>query len=397
VAPLDRDGADGDEAREAAGAGGVAQHRHVEPAHPPRATGDRAVLVALLADVVSQVLVVALGVLVVVGRLADDAAEFGRERAATDTGEIGLDDADDLAAADHVGAEAATGHSAAGGRVRGRDVGVVAVVDVDERALGTLEHDLGALRPALGEEVAGVDGHVLRGEALAEGLVLLVEDVDVEAVVGVDAVDVLGERALYRDNVLQSFAEHLGVEQVADADAAAAGLVLVGRADAATGGVDLEVGLAFDVLLDAVEDAVIREDDVCAAGDPHVGLEAALAELVELVEEGPGVDDTAVPEDAHLAADGAARDERELVLLALVDHGVAGVVAALIADDHVGGVTVDVHDASLPLVAELGANDGDGHTPSIPPTGVNRLRSTAHWPLRPESTAHHLERPTRDP
>lgn len=39
----------------------------------------------------------------------------------------------------------------------------------------------------------------------------------------------------------------------------------------------------------------------------------------------------------------------------------AGVVAALVADDDVRGLTEQVHGAAFPLVAELYAHDGDWH------------------------------------
>ena len=117
-----------------------------------------------------------------------------------------------------------------------------------------------------------------------------------------------------------------------------------------------------------------------ACRDADVGVDPALAEGVELVEQRLGVHHTAVPEDADLVANGAARDERELVLLAAVDDGVAGVVAALVPDHDVRRVTVDVDDPALPFVAELRADDGYGHQWRLSATGVNRLRSRAPRP-----------------
>ncbi len=46
----------------------------------------------------------------------------------------------------------------------------------------------------------------------------------------------------------------------------------------------------------------------------------------------------------------------------LVDHGVAGVVAALKADDHIGILGQIVDDAAFAFIAPLGADDcGNGH------------------------------------
>ena len=51
--------------------------------------------------------------------------------------------------------------------------------------------------------------------------------------------------------------------------------------------------------------------------------------------------------------------QRELVGLVADDERVAGVVAALEADDHVGAARQPVDDLALAFVAPLGADDGD--------------------------------------
>jgi len=241
------------------------------------------------------------------------------------------------------------------------------VIDVDGGALCPLEHQALAGPAGLVEEDAGIDGHPLLAEALADRCVGLVERVDVERLrvvvgPGFEPEHVLDEGPFLRDDVLQPIAEGRRVEQVADPDPATAGLVLVGRADAAAGRPGREIRVGLGLLLDAVEQAVVGEDDVCPFGDPDVGVEPALAEPVDLLEQRHRVHDAAVPEDPHLPPDGPGGDQRELVLLALVDHGVAGVVPALVPDDDVGGLAEDVDDAALALVAQLGADDGYGHT-----------------------------------
>jgi hypothetical protein len=52
---------------------------------------------------------------------------------------------------------------------------------------------------------------------------------------------------------------------------------------------------------------VIREDDVRPAGDPHVGVEPAFAQVVDLGEQRFRVDDAAVAEDTGRPPDCAAR------------------------------------------------------------------------------------------
>jgi len=120
---------------------------------------------------------------------------------------------------------------------------------------------------------------------------------------------------------------------------------------------------------------VVGQNDVCALRDADVGVEPPLAEAVELLEQRPGVDDTAVPEDADRVPDGAAGNERELVLLSFVDDGVARVVAALVPGDDVGRLAKEVDDAALALVSELGTDDCHGHQAVFPPSRVNRFRS----------------------
>ena len=54
----------------------------------------------------------------------------------------------------------------------------------------------------------------------------------------------------------------------------------------------------------------------------------------------------------------------------IVDDGVAGVGAALIADDHVGGLRQHIRDLALALVAPVGAYDRFYHNVLPPETGI---------------------------
>jgi len=263
-------------------------------------------------------------------------------------------------------ADAGADRRAARRGVRGGDVGVDAVVDVDRGPLCALEQDLLAGVETLPEKLPAVDRHPLAVEALAERPIPFEERVDVEGVAvdvaaDLQPVDLLDERSLAWNDVLEPRAERLGVEQIPDPDAPATGLVLVCRADPATGCPGFEVVVGFGVLLDSVEHPVVREDRVCAFGDADVRGKPAFGQRVDLLEQRVGVDDAAVSEDPDLSADGARGNERELVLVALVDDGVAGVVAALVAHDDVDGIAVHVDDAAFAFVAELRTHDGYGH------------------------------------
>ena len=145
--------------------------------------------------------------------------------------------------------------------------------------------------------------------------VLLVHLLGVE---GLGAEEGVGDGVLLVAGVLDVGAEQRGVEQVDDAQTAAVHLVLVGRADAAAGGSDL--GAAGGVLGGELDHAVIGQDDLGAVGDEELAVDwqAGLLELLDLVEEGHGVEDDAVADDAvALRAQDAAGDQLQDELLAL--------------------------------------------------------------------------------
>ena len=73
----------------------------------------------------------------------------------------------------------------------------------------------------------------------------------------------------------------------------------------------------------------------------------------------PGIEHDAVADHRRRAAHDPARQQRQLVGLVADDEGVAGIVAALEAHDHVGAAGEPVDDLALALVAPLRADDGD--------------------------------------
>ncbi len=167
------------------------------------------------------------------------------------------------------------------------------------------------------------------------------------------------ERVVVGEQAVEAGLQRRGVAEVGDADRAAADLVLVGRADAAAGGADL--GDAGRLLAHPVEVLVQRQDEGGVLGDHQAfgrDRHPLLAQLVDLGDQRPGVEDDAVADDAELAgADDAGRQERQLVDGAVDDQRVAGIVAALKARDHVGALAQPVDDLALALVAPLRADD----------------------------------------
>ena len=174
-------------------------------------------------------------------------------------------------------------------------------------------------------------------------------------------------------------AQDVLVEQVLHPDAEPRRLVRVAGADAAPGRADLELpelGLAL-----LVEELVVRHDQVRVGGDAQAAqVDPPAAQLVDLLREHDRVDHHAVPDRAQLAGvEDPRRDQVELEGLAVADDRVAGVVAALEADDEVGLLGEQVHDLPLPLVAPLGADDDHswhGET-SLGPTPARKRRRPA--------------------
>ena len=152
------------------------------------------------------------------------------------------------------------------------------------------------------------------------------------------------------------------VGEVADADAAAADLVLVGRADAARRRADLLLAAAG--LAQQVEVAVIRQDQVRLVADRQAvaHLDAVLRQRLDLLEQRLRIDDDAVADHAADAVvQDAGRQQVQDELRAADQHRVAGVVAALVPGDdrEVRGEQVD--DLALALVAPLRANHRNVH------------------------------------
>ncbi len=108
----------------------------------------------------------------------------------------------------------------------------------------------------------------------------------------------------------------------------------------------------------AVEELVVRQDQVGAVAEVQVEADAAALEPRDLVHEDTGVDDAAVADHAGLARHAAGGQKVQFVHVLAHDDGVARVVAALEPHDEVAAVREDVHDLALAFVAPLGPEDG---------------------------------------
>ena len=270
--------------------------------------------------------------------------------------DVRLGDAPDLV--DVLRPDAGADARRAGGRVGRGDERIRAVVDVQQRALGALvEHELVGVQ-RVPHDPRGVGDVAL--EPVAVGQVGLGHRLQVQRRV----LDVRAQaEALGIDRRGDLLLEDLLVEQVLHADAQARGLVGVAGADAAPRRADLQ--LAELRLAGGVEQQVVGHDHVRVGRDPQAaGVDLARAQRVELVGQHARVDDDPVADDAALAGiEDPRRDQVELEDLAVADDRVAGVVAALEADDRVGALGEQIDDLPLAFVAPLGADDADSrHT-----------------------------------
>src|SRR4029450_8684666 len=103
----------------------------------------------------------------------------------------------------------------------------------------------------------------------------------------------------------------------------------------------------------------VGRDEQLAGGDA-LGVEGG-----QLGQQGPRVDHHAVADyRGDVRVEDAARDQVELEGAAADVHRVPGVVAALVADDHVHLVSQQVGGLALALVTPLAADeDGSRHVP----------------------------------
>ena len=103
-----------------------------------------------------------------------------------------------------------------------------------------------------------------------------------------------------------------------------------------------------------------RQDQRGVLGDAQIvrrHRDALRLQLVDLLEQRVRIDHDAVADDRQLAAaHDAGRQQRQFVGHAVDDQRMAGIVAALEADDDVGLLRQPVDDLAFAFVAPLGAD-----------------------------------------
>ena len=313
---------------------GLAHHDGVEPARPPASAGVDPVLVTPVDQ-----------------GLADLVGELRRERSAAHPGDVGLGDPDDLV--DVARPDARPGAGAAGDRVGGGHEGIRAVVEVEERGLGALEQDVRAPFEGVVQEAHRVGHH--RGDA--GGQLVEVQAADVVGRQRQAVVDLGQDLVLLLQDDVELLAEDLGVEEVLDPQSDPRRLVGVGGPDAPLGGAQLV--LAEVPLRQLVELVVVGHDQVRIAADQELRRVDGLGlQHVDLGQEDGGVDHDAVPDHrGDVGVQDAARHQLEGEGLPVHHDGVPGVVAALVADDHLHLLGQEVGELALALIPPLGPDD----------------------------------------
>ena len=277
--------------------------------------------------------------------------QLGDERPGAHPGHVGLGDADDPV--DVAGTDAGAGAGPPDNRVGRRHERVGAVVEVEEGALRPFQQHLPARLEGLVQQ-----GHRVRdvgrqpGRALAEVLLG-----DLGGPHG-QAVEHLGQDLVgVRQGHVELGPEDARVEQVLHPQPDAHRPVGVGGPDAPLGGAQLRP--AEVALMEGVQLLVVGHDQVGVARQTHrAAVDAPGLQGVHLRDEDPRVDHHAVADHrGDVVVEHPAGDQLQGEGLAADHEGVAGVVAALVADHHVHLGSDEVGELALPLVAPLGTDD----------------------------------------
>jgi hypothetical protein len=199
--------------------------------------------------------------------LAEELADLVRSSSVgngplADAGRVGLGDAEHIADfADGPRPEPVAAW--AGHRVRRGDEGIGAVIDVEQRALRALEQDALARLAGIVEDAAtpvGIGQHLA-----ARVSSCLLSNVTRRSTSSI--AEPAAQRVVMAAGASILAVERVAVEQVAQADGAAADLVLIGGADAAPGGADLRARCSRGFFAQAIELAVQRQDQRGVLGD----------------------------------------------------------------------------------------------------------------------------------
>ncbi len=177
------------------------------------------------------------------------------------------------------------------------------------------------------------------------------------------------QRIVVRQQPVDLVRQRIEIGEIHQPDRAAADLVFIGWADAATGRPDRGHGIGR--FPQRVEFPVQWQDQRNVFGDAQIvraDRNALAPELVDLVEKGLRIEHDAIADHRELGGpQHARRQQRQLVGFTVDDEGVARIVAALETDHDIGLLRQPVDDLAFSFVAPLGADDDDiGHSQVFP-------------------------------
>ena len=227
------------------------------------------------------------------------------------------------------------------------------MVDVEQGALRSLQqHRLPPLE-SLPQQQSGV------GDAVGEAFGLCQQRVgDLAGVQCLAVVDLDQYLVLEVQRRLDLGGQQFGFADVSPPDPDPGDLVLVARADAPPGGADFLV--AQVTLGDLVDGDVVGHQQVGVGGDQQPRrVHATVVEAAQLGQQDSGVDDDAVADHVgHARRQNPGRDQvQREVLPGRQDHGVPGVIAALIAHHPLHPATKKIGGLPLALVTPLGSDE----------------------------------------
>ena len=158
-------------------------------------------------------------------------------------------------------------------------------------------------------------------------------------------------------DLAQALGEVIGIEQLAEADAATRDLVLVTGADTTAGGAD---GLlAAGNLAGLIQRDMVGQDQRAgfAEADTIAGRNAVLLQHFDLLQQGLRRQHDAIADQAqHAFAQHARGNQVQYRGLAVDDQGMAGIVATLKAHHGLGAVGQQIDDLALAFITPLGTD-----------------------------------------
>ena len=282
--------------------------------------------------------------------IGEAALELSRERSLTHTGGVGLGHSNDPVDQGRTNPSANAGSTRH--RVGGGHIGVGAVIEIQQGALGPFKQDVFAGPRGVMDGAGAI--HHMAGEAAA---VVGVFSNHLLGIEGVNAIELLELQVFRSQWPLQSLAQQLLIEQIDHAQTTALGLVGIGGADATAGGAN---ALVTALLLHRlIQQAVIRERHMGGGGHLEAaGINVVAGKHLKLAQQHLGINHRAGTNQAGgVGIQDSRRDQVQLEHLTINNDGVPCVDPALISDNNVGRAAEQIGDLSLALVTPLSTDD----------------------------------------